>query len=46
MTRATRISELKAMLAKRRDQSGFAENVKHIEKEIARIEAEEAASAD
>lgn len=44
--RAARIAELKAMMAKRRNQSGYAENVKHIETEIARLEAEEAASAD
>jgi ribosome-interacting GTPase 1 len=35
-----RIAELEEMLAKRRNQPGFGENVKHIEAEIARLKAE------
>jgi hypothetical protein len=37
----TRIEELEAKLAKRRNQPGMAENVKMLEDEIARLKAEE-----
>lgn len=37
----TRIEELEAKLAKRRNQAGTAENVKAIEDEIARLKAEQ-----
>jgi len=35
------LADLKAKLAKRRNQPGFAENVAHIEREIARMEGTE-----
>jgi hypothetical protein len=37
----TRIEELEAKLAKRRNQPGMAENVKQLEEEIARLKAEQ-----
>lgn len=37
---AERIDELKEKLAKRKGQPGMAENVKALEEEIARLEAE------
>lgn len=37
----TRIQELQAKLAKRRNQPGAEENVRAIEEEIARLKAEE-----
>lgn len=36
----TRLEELKAKLARRKGQPGMAENVLHLEQEIARLEAE------